>query len=156
MKLASKIRAFILLLMAVFIIFSVYFLHSFAEYISFFFADIGITLSNYVIYVLGAILIAVCISILAISMRFVGAVERDEIFTNKTANTLSLISRIFFVTCGAFFLVPASLFIIGERYISPMLAILDLVGIAIGVLLFILSDYIRRASELKEEVDLTL
>jgi hypothetical protein len=48
------------------------------------------------------------------------------------------------------------LLLIGELLVSPLLALIDLIGFALGFLLHVLADYVRRAAILKEEADATL
>ena len=48
------------------------------------------------------------------------------------------------------------LFFIGDRVLSPLLFFAFFVGCILGLMLAVLSSYVKRAAALKEEVDHTL
>ncbi len=151
MKLSTKIRLFIVLLILGFCALCTVMLPRCADHITVFTA-----ISPTVIWAIGATLCLPCVAILALSMRFAGAIERDEIFTLTTAGNLRLIAWIFFADCTAFLVGIIALFILGDSLLTPIFALIDLVGFSIGVLLRILSGYIQRAAALQEEVEGTL
>ena len=47
-------------------------------------------------------------------------------------------------------------FCLGERVLSPALAFVDAIGLTVALMLATLSNYVREAAVLKEEVDYTL
>ncbi len=156
MKLSTKIRIFIIFLIIAFIAIAACALTEYAGYISDIFAEYGDVVSETTVYFVGALLCLPCVAILLIALGIAGAVERDEVFSALTAKALSLISVIFFTDCSVFFAATVAIMAFGERFLYPVLILVALVGIAISVLLRVLSGYIRRAAELKEEVDTTL
>ena len=56
----------------------------------------------------------------------------------------------------AFAIVTVILFAVGEGMIALLFALIDLIGFSLAYLLRTLSAYIRRAADMKEEVDATL
>ncbi len=156
MKLSTKIRIFIIVLIAGFCGLCAVFVPRGAEYIAGFAAEKGLEIAKTAVFALGTALCAPCVALLALAWRFADAVERDEVFTARTAQRLSLISAIFIADCALFLCGIVAMFCFGELLLSPLFALIDLIGFGIGVLLRILSGYIRRAAELKEEVEGTL
>ncbi len=156
MKLSTKIRIFIIVLIAGFCGLCAVFVPRGSEYIAGFAVQKGIAIPEAAVYAVGALLCLPCLVLLVIAWRFGGIVERDEVFTPLTARTLSLISWIFFIDCALFLCGIVVMFAFGEMLLAPIFALIDLIGFGIGVLLRILSGYIRRAAELKEEVEGTL
>ena len=61
-----------------------------------------------------------------------------------------------FTACGAGISASLILFIIGDRILSPILFFAFLIGFTLGIMLAVLSNYVKRAAALKEEVDHTL
>ncbi len=156
MKLSKFTRAFTFLLIGVFALLATLFIIRFSEYIVVHFQEKGIAVPRYLVCAVGALLCIPCVVVLIAALPLSDAIEKDAVFTQKTADTLSCISKIMLVDCAAFFFVVAALFITAEFTISPILGIVDILGVSIAVLLRVLASYIRRAAEMKEEVDLTL
>ncbi len=156
MKLSTKIRIFIIFLTTAFVGLCMCILPLCGEYISDVAVQKGFELSPIAVCLAGIVLCVPCVVILVMSMSLARAVERDEVFRASTAKTLKCISVLFFTDCIAFLCGIIVLLCLGELLISPLLTLIDLVGFAIGTLLSVLSGYIRRASELQEEVDATL
>ncbi len=109
-----------------------------------------------VIISVGCIIAVPCVVLLALSLSLSFAIKNDSVFTLKTAKRLAAVAYIMLFDCVLFFFGIAVLFCFGERLFVPLLAIIDLIGFALSILLLVLSGYIRRAAKLKEEVDSTL
>ncbi len=156
MKLSTKVRIFIILLLSAFSGLCVCLIPRCAVYLAEFAKDQGMLWPSAAIYAVLIGLAVPCVVILAIALRFVGLIERDEVFTLPTARTLSLIAYLFFGVCTVALGITVTAFCLGERWLTLLFTLLILIGFAIGVLLNTLAGYIRRAAALKEEVDSTL
>lgn len=106
--------------------------------------------------IMGTVLALPCLAILILALKLSKAVASDGVFTASTAKRLFVISAILLADCVLFLLPVVFLFAVGEFTVSPLLAVLDIVGFGLGVLLRVLSEYISRAAILKEEADATL
>ena len=154
----STILAVILLLLGAFAACSVCFIASFAAYLGDFLAASGQSIASHtaIVWAYGALLTIPCAVILLMALRLPGAVKNDRIFTVETASLLSRIALIFCVDCILLLGAVILLLLIGELLVSPLLAIIDLIGFALAFLLYVLAGYVRRAAILKEEADATL
>lgn len=151
----SKItRTVIFALILFFLIISIFFISNFADYMAE--QVLAYKITRYVVCIGGAILAIPCLSILAMALDFPTAITSDEIFTPKTARLMGRISLILFVDCLLFLAAIVALFCVGELIVSPLLAMIDLIGFALAFLLRVLADYVKRAAKMKEEVDATL
>ena len=110
----------------------------------------------YLVYPLCTLIAMPALALVAVAFRFPRAIERDEIFSTGTAKRLKLISNLIFISCAAGFTSVILLFIIGERVLSPLLFFAFFIGFTLGLMLAVVSDYVKRAAILKEEVDHTL
>ncbi len=156
MKLSTKIRIIIFALIGGFCALCLCFFPEGTRYIADFASSSGIEIPQAAVAAIGALLCAPCIVLLVLAMKLADAVERDEVFTEATARRLSLISLIFLCDCILFLAGIAVMLLFGERLLAPIFALVDLIGLGIAMLLRILAGYIRRAAELKEEVEGTL
>ncbi len=112
-----------------------------------------ITVSGYTV---SSIISVTALAVFLVSSRFPSAIENDGIFTLKTAKLVKLIAILILVDSVFLFIAITALFILGDRLLSPALAFVDVIGIAISAMLFVLSVYVKDASYLKEEADYTL
>ncbi len=156
MRLSKFTRIFSIFIMAVFSVLAILFIINFSEYIGTHFENKGMNVPQFAVYSVGAILCIPCVAVLIIALPLSDAIENDTVFTKKTSSILSLISKILFLDCIAFLVAIVALFISKEFTFSPILGIVDLVGFSLSVLLRVLSSYIDRAADLKEEADYTL
>lgn len=156
-KLSIVTRAVTVLLIVAFFVICISFFPNFVKYIDvYFIGSDHLEAIHTVIYAFGALVTLPCLVMLFMALGLSSAVENDRVFTRETAALLSRISMLLFIDCIVFLLAVIALFAIGELTVSPLLALIDLVGYALAVLLRVLSGYIRRAAELKEEADATL
>lgn len=157
-NLSRLIRAFILFALVAFGAICVCFFPSFSDYVGGFLTERGLnfSVSRPFIYAYGALLTLPCAIILIMALRFPTAIAKDRIFTNEIAALLSRISLILAVDCLLFLFGIIALFTLRELTVSPLLSLIDLIGFSLAFLLHVLADYVKRASEMKEEVDATL
>ena len=155
---ASLIRTVTAALIIVFAAICLGFIPGFSAYLDGFLTENGIAIGHVTAIVCGfGILAAIPVFIiLALAMKLPRAVAEDRIFTVDTAALLSRIACIFFGDCILLLCAVISLLLVGEFLVSPLLALIDLIGFALAFLLRILADYVRRAAILKEEADCTL
>ncbi len=108
------------------------------------------------IYIFAVILYLPVLVILLMSLKIPDLIKSDRIFTNRTAWILSTIS--FFMLVEAVLILIASSFLLtqGEKTVSLLLLMTDIVALALTFLLRVLSEFIKSAAILKEEADLTL
>lgn len=107
-------------------------------------------------YALSAIIAFIALAIFLASSKFPRAIENDGIFTLKTASLVKRIAILILVDSVFLLTAITALFILGDRLLSPALAFVDVIGIALSAMLFVLSGYVKDASYLKEEADYTL
>ncbi len=156
-KLATVTRALTVLLIVAFCVICAAFFTNFMEHIDGYIADFGHRETVHtVIYAYGALVTLPCVAILIMSFGLSSAVANDRVFTLETAALLSRISAILFADCVLFLVSVIALFFVGEFTVSPLLALIDLIGYGLSILLRVLAGYIRRAAMLKEEADATL
>lgn len=103
-----------------------------------------------------AIIAVPLFTVLLIGYYFSYAVLKDTIFSYKTSKLLKIISVILLCDCIAMFSVNAVFMSKGENLLSFALIFISVLGIVIAYALFVLSKYVKNATELKEEVDATL
>ncbi len=157
MKFSTFTRLFTLLLAVAFSVLCALFIPNFASYLcGVIDAAIGGDTLFILLCVIGVLLCLPCLAVLLIALRLSSAVEHDTVFTVATSDIFACLSTIMLVDFTALLCGVIFLFVIGEFTVSPLLAIADLVGFAIAVMLRVLSEYIRRAAVLKEEADATL
>ncbi len=157
MKLSKFTRLFTILLIAVFSPLAVLFILQFAEYLAFHLQEnLHTELPLPLLYAAGGLFMLPCLAVLFLALPLSTAIEQDTVFTPETANRLSLIAKLLFFVCGGFLLVIIGLLALKEFTFTPILGIVDLLGLSIATLLQVLAGYIRRAAILKEEVDATL
>lgn len=108
------------------------------------------------VYPISALVATLCIASLAIALAFPSAMKRDMIFSTPTSSKLSIISLLISIS-GSLILVSAvTLLSVGDRLLSFPMIIISSIILLIAFMLSILSSYVKRAAELKEEVDATL
>ncbi len=152
-KLSTLTRAITIALLFLFVAICVCFIPNFSTYLC---KHLGNENLSPFIFGYGILLCLPCVFMLLGALRFSELIEADCIFTETTALLLARISLVLLVDCAMFLVGIVALFIVGEFTISPLLALVCLIGLALSVLLHMLSGYIRRAAALKEEADATL
>ena len=108
------------------------------------------------VYPLAVLIAALCIGSLSIALSFPESMHKDEIFSNLTASKLSLISLLIALTGAVTAVAAVMLFAIGDRLLFFALLIIAAISLLIAFMLNVLSNYVKRAALLKEEVDATL
>ncbi|MBO5649321.1 MAG: DUF2975 domain-containing protein, partial [Clostridia bacterium] len=96
-----------------------------------------------------------CEWILVLALHFSSSSE-DPIFTHSTARVLRQMAGILAVDCTVFRMFSVILLSVGEWLVAPLFFLLVLIGLALAYLLNMLSVYIARAADMKEEADATL
>ena len=124
------------------------------EYTSQFFGSPDII--NYFMYTISAVIALPLFGVTVVSFKFPTAIEKDSVFDKKTAKLLYVIGVTVIADCLIFLACTAMLVAVGERVLAPALAFVSAIGITVGLMLTVLSRYVKRAAELKEEVDCTL
>lgn len=114
---------------------------------------IGITA---VAYVLAAVITLIALIVFIIAFEFPKTIEKDCVFTQRTAVLLKRIASLILIDCILFATGIVFLMVVGETILSPALAFFDVIGVVLSALLFILSGYIKEAAQLKEEAEYTL
>lgn len=105
---------------------------------------------------LSLLLSVIALTVFIVSFKFPIAIKKETIFTIKTASTIKLIAILVLCDCILLAVGIAILFALGDILLSPALAFVDIIGVAVSAMLFVLSKYVKDASYLKEEVDHTL
>ena len=145
----AVIRILNLIILALFSVICILFIPSFTDYLLR--NDLIAASSRIPVMIGGTALALPCAVILIMALRL-SASDEDRIFTQDTADLLNRIAWILGCDCLAFAIVTVILFAVGEG----MIALIDLIGFSLAYLLRTLSAYIRRAADMKEEVDATL
>lgn len=109
--------------------------------------------------VLYAVSIAVALPVFAIfvmAFAFPCAIENDTLFSLQTGKLLKRIGILLVADCAVFCaLLTALTFMVGWLLTGAFLFV-GVLGIAVGCMLLVLSQYVEHAAALKEEVDCTL
>ncbi|MBQ9744944.1 MAG: hypothetical protein IJW19_07460 [Clostridia bacterium] len=117
----------------------------------------GFINKNYsIIYILSSVIYTLTVAIFITGSYFIYAIYKDIIFDKKTSTVLTTIGIMLLLNCSV--LIASSIWIlsIGESLLSPALIFVSALGYTVSSVLLILSSYVKKATELKEEVDLTL
>ena len=107
-------------------------------------------------WIICGVIEAVLLVIFGVAFAFASEVKNDTIFSVSTSRRLKLISGLLFADCALFIAGILGLLICGECLLSPAFLCVGFIGLVVSCVLFILSNYIKSAAELKEEVDYTL
>ncbi len=156
MKLSRLTRFATYLIILAFSAFAIVFILNFSVYAEAHLNGAGLSISRGAVCAIGIALCIPCILVLLLALPLSDAIKNDTVFTEKTSKRLSLIAKIMMIDCFALFALIMLLVAANELIVSPVLAIVALLGSAIAFLLRVLSSYIRRAAVLQEEADLTL
>ena len=108
------------------------------------------------VYPFSAIIALLCLGALGVALVFPSAMKKDEIFSCVTASKLSAISLLITLAGALIIICAVMLFAVGDRLIFFPLLIIAAIALLIAFMLNILSNYVKRAALLKEEVDSTL
>ena len=108
------------------------------------------------VYPFSAVIALLCLGALGAALTFPSAMKKDKIFSCPTASKLSAISLLI-ALAGALVIICATLlFAVGDRLLFFPLLMIAAIALLISFMLCILSNYVKRAALLKEEVDATL
>ena len=108
------------------------------------------------IWIICGVIEAVLLTIFGVAFPFASDVKNETIFSVSTSRRLKLIALLLFADCLLFVAGTSVLLAFGERLLSPALLCVGFIGLVVSCVLFILSNYVKSAAELKEEVDHTL
>lgn len=99
-----------------------------------------------------------CYCVLVYIWKVSGAVEREEVFTVKTAKWVKAGALLVFADVGLFFVCNLLFWLIGINHPGIMLlsVIVDLFAITLAVLAAVLSRYLTQAAVLQEESEGTI
>lgn len=109
-----------------------------------------------VIYSLCAVVAAPVFAIFGISFAFPRAIEKETLFSMGIAKLLKAIGAALIGDCIFFCAILLLLLSAGEIILAPALLFVGALGITVGSMLLVLSEYVKRAATLKEEADCTL
>ena len=108
------------------------------------------------VYPFSAVIALLCLGALGVALAFPSAMKKDEIFSCVTASKLSAISLLITLAGALIIICAVMLFAVGDRLIFFPLLIISAIILLVAFMLNILSNYVKRAALLKEEVDATL
>lgn len=108
------------------------------------------------VYPFSAVIALLCLGALGVALTFPSAMKKDEIFSCITASKLSAISLLITLAGALIIICAVMLFAVGDRLIFFPLLIISAIILLVAFMLNILSNYVKRAALLKEEVDATL
>ena len=108
------------------------------------------------VYPFSAVIALLCLGALGLALAFPSAMKKDEIFSCVTASKLSAISLLITLAGALIIICAVMLFAVGDRLIFFPLLIISAIILLVAFMLNILSNYVKRAALLKEEVDATL
>ena len=108
------------------------------------------------VYPLSAIIALLNVSALGVALAFPSAMKKDQIFSDATASKLSLISLLLIISSAIIFACAALLLSIGDSLVAFPMIIIAAISLLASFMLNILSSYVKRAAELKQEVEATL
>ena len=108
------------------------------------------------VYPFSALIAALSVASIAVAIAFPSAMKKDMIFSNATASKLSIISLLITLAGALIIICAVMLASIGDKLLFFPLLIIAAIALLIAFMLSILSNYVKRAALLKEEVDSTL
>ena len=108
------------------------------------------------VYPFSALIAALSVASIAVAIAFPSAMKKDKIFSNATASKLSIISLLITLAGALIIICAVMLASIGDKLLFFPLLIIAAIALLIAFMLSILSNYVKRAALLKEEVDSTL
>jgi len=99
-----------------------------------------------------------CFSILIFVWKVSGAINREEVFSSKTARWIKISAVLLFADVGLFFIGNLTFWLIGMNHPGILLLsmLVDIFAIALAVLAAVLSRYITKAAVLQEENEGTI
>jgi hypothetical protein len=116
----------------------------------------GLPVSSKLVYPFSAVIALLCLGALGAALSFPSAMKKDKIFSCPTASKLSAISLLIALAGAVIIACAVMLFAIGDKLLFFPLLIIAAISLLISFMLGILSNYVKRAALLKEEVDATL
>ena len=108
------------------------------------------------VYPFSAVIALLCLGALGAALTFPSAMKKDKIFSCPTASKLSAISLLIALAGALVIICATMLFAVGDRLLFFPLLMIAAIALLISFMLCILSNYVKRAALLKEEVDATL
>ena len=108
------------------------------------------------VYPFSALIAALSVASIAVAIAFPSAMKKDMIFSNATASKLSIISLLITLAGALIIICAVMLASIGDKLLFFPLLIISAIILLVAFMLNILSNYVKRAALLKEEVDATL
>lgn len=108
------------------------------------------------VYPFSALIAALSVASIAVAIAFPSAMKKDKIFSNATASKLSIISLLITLAGALIIICAVMLAAIGDKLLVFPLLIIAAIALLIAFMLSILSNYVKRAALLKDEVDSTL
>jgi hypothetical protein len=117
---------------------------------------VGLPVSSKLVYPFSAVIALLCLGALGAALSFPSAMKKDKIFSCPTASKLSAISLLIALAGAVIIACAVMLFAIGDRLLFFPLLMIAAISLLISFMLGILSNYVKRAALLKEEVDATL
>ncbi|MBE6917955.1 MAG: DUF2975 domain-containing protein [Ruminococcaceae bacterium] len=95
--------------------------------------------------------------IFVMSFAFPGAIEKETIFSEKTAKLLKVIGVLLVADCALLCVMLTVLLALDASWllVAPFI-FTGVLGITVGCMLLVLSKYVKHAAALKEEADCTL
>ena len=99
-----------------------------------------------------------CFVILIFVWKVSGAIEREEVFTVKTARWIKTSAVLLFADAGFFFAGNIVLWLLGMNHPGILLLAMlgDIIVIALALLAAVLSRYVTKAAALQEESECTI
>ncbi|MBR2849963.1 MAG: hypothetical protein IKB84_02870 [Clostridia bacterium] len=116
----------------------------------------GLPILSELVYPFSAVIALLCLGALGVALAFPSAMKKDKIFSCPTASKLSAISLLIALAGALIIICAVMLFAVGDRLIFFPLLIISAIILLVAFMLNILSNYVKRAALLKEEVDATL
>ena len=116
----------------------------------------GLPILSELVYPFSAVIALLCLGALGVALAFPSAMKKDKIFSCPTASKLSAISLLITLAGALIIICAVMLFAVGDRLIFFPLLIISSIILLVAFMLNILSNYVKRAALLKEEVDATL
>ena len=116
----------------------------------------GLPILSELVYPFSAVIAILCLGALGVALAFPSAMKKDEIFSCVTASKLSAISLLITLAGALIIICAVMLFAVGDRLIFFPLLMISAIILLVAFMLNILSNYVKRAALLKEEVDATL
>lgn len=128
----------------------------FSAIFSAFFPVVGGDITIYIFILFLELSTLPCFFILIVIWKMTNAVKEEKVFTKKVAKQISLCAKILFIDLGVFFIGNIVFAILQANAFFLFYLFAIIIGVIVACFGAVLSHYINKAAEIKEEIEATI